>query len=114
MTTIAIFPEVPGSQTSKYVAVSGERQGSGETAGQALDALTAQLGSENQSTLIVVQNMRPDQFFSQAQIERLQELMLRWRSARSEGRPFERENSQELEKLVEAEFQAAISRAGPL
>jgi hypothetical protein len=82
MTTIAIFPEPLGAQPVGYRAVAGNRQSVGRTAGEALDALTAQLDEAERGTLVVVQHRRPDQFFTAEQQQRLQELMARWRAAR--------------------------------
>src|SRR5438128_2393206 len=61
MTTIAILPEGPGQS---YRAVAGNKQSVGKTAGEALDALTAQLDEGQRGTMIVVQQFRPDQFFT--------------------------------------------------
>jgi hypothetical protein len=81
MTTVAILPEATEAGTT-YRAVAGEKQSVGRTAGEALDALTAQLSDEEAGTLVVVQNLRPDRFFTAAQQDRLSELMSRWRTAR--------------------------------
>jgi hypothetical protein len=82
MTNVAILP-IPTSQGHlSYCAVAGERHAQGETAGEALDALTALLSADEASTLIIVQNQRPDQFFTAVQQQRLDRLMARWRSAR--------------------------------
>lgn len=70
MTTIAILPDNRGAEKTTYRAVAGSIQSEGKTAGEALDALTAQLGEEA-GTLIIVQNQRPDQFFSAQQQQRL-------------------------------------------
>src|SRR5262249_23072251 len=60
-------------------------QSLGATAGHALDALTAQLGGPAETTLIVVQPMQPDTWFTAQQRQRLEELMARWRAARDSG-----------------------------
>jgi hypothetical protein len=60
MTTIAIVPENPQGSPSRFRAVAGEAQSVGATVGQALDALQAQLGAPEQTTLVVVQPMQPD------------------------------------------------------
>lgn len=66
----------PGAKP-RYRAVtkSGNAQSTGSTAGEALDALTAQLPEEERTTLVVVQEMRPDRYFTEAQIARLRDLM---------------------------------------
>jgi hypothetical protein len=114
MTTIAILPENPGSPTSGYRAVAGKVQSVGQTAGQALDALTSQLGEADTGTLIVVQHLRPDRFFSAAQQQRLEELMARWRAARDAGTSLPPGEQAELDGLVEAEVRAASERARAL
>ena len=84
MTKVAILP-VPTEQGAlSYHAVAGAKHAEGNTAGQALDAITAQLSEAETSTLLIVQ-LRPDRFFTAAQQERLADLMARWRTARDEG-----------------------------
>ncbi len=60
------------------VKTAGNKQSVGKTAGEALDALTAQLDNSETGTLIIIQNLRPDQFFSTEQQQRLAELMKLW------------------------------------
>jgi hypothetical protein len=60
MTTIAIVPDNPTSSSACFRAVAGETQSTGATVGQALDALRAQLDRPDQTTLIVIQPMRPE------------------------------------------------------
>ena len=74
MTTIAIIPENPGSPTTTYRAVAGELHSVGKTPGQALDALTAQIGAIDGSALVLVHRPEPDEFFTAAQQQRLNEL----------------------------------------
>jgi hypothetical protein len=114
MTTIAILPENSGSPTTNYRAVAGPNQATGRTAGAALDALTAQLGDLDSTTLVVLQQARPDRFFTAEQQKRLEELMARWRTARDAGQPFPPEEQAELDALVLAELQAATERARAL
>lgn len=114
MTTIAIVPDNPHSATGKFLAVAGDTQSVGETVGQALDALCAQLGEPAQTTLVVVQPMRPDELFNAAQQQRLGELMDRWRAARDAGTAFPPEEQAELDALVEAELRAATERSAAL
>jgi hypothetical protein len=114
MTTIAIVPENPGSPTTNYRAVAGANQATGKTAGAALDALTAQLGELDSTTLVVLQQARPDRFFTAEQQKRLEELMARWRTARDAGRSLPPEEQAELDALVLAELQAATERAKAL
>jgi hypothetical protein len=94
--------------------VAGEKQSVGATAGQALDALTAQLGEPQTTTLVVVQSLQPDSFFTAEQQQRLAELMPRWRAARDSGIPFPPDEQAELDALVEAELRAAAERSAAL
>ena len=114
MTTVAILPERSGSDETTYRAVAGKIQSVGKTAGEALDGLTAQLGEEESGTLIIVQNLRPDRFFSAQQQQRLEELMTRWRAARAAQRSLSSAEQSELESLVDAELKAATERAKTL
>jgi hypothetical protein len=94
--------------------VAGNRQSTGKTVGEALDALTAQLDPEESGTMFIVQNLRPDRFFTAVQQQRLASLMSRWRDARDAGTVLSTEEQAELEALVEAELQAATKRADAL
>jgi len=94
-----------------YRAVAGARQAVAKTAGAALDALTAQLSPEESGTLVVVQNHRPDQFFTAEQQRRLEGLMHRWRTARDAGKSLSSAEQAELNALVDAEVQASGERA---
>ena len=111
MTIISIVPEPPSGTETKYRAVAGQRQSIGKTPGEALDALTAQLDDQESGTLCVVQQMRPDRFFNEAQQKRLAELMQRWRQARDRGTLFLPEEQAELDQLVAVELEAATQRA---
>lgn len=85
MPTIAIVPDNPQGAAAGYRAIAGEVQTSGATVGQALDALRSQLGGAEQTTLIVVQPMRPDDRFTAVQQQRLTDLLARWRTASDSG-----------------------------
>lgn len=102
---ITILPEKDNS----YRAVAGDKESTGRTAGEALDALTSQLEDEESGTLVIVQNRKADQFFSAAQQERLAELM---RLRRAGNLSMEEES--ELESLIEAELDGARLRAEEL
>jgi hypothetical protein len=114
MTTITIFPENPQAQPPRFRAVAGEKQSIGATAGEALDALTAQLGDPQATTLVVVQPMQPDALFTAEQQHRLAELIARWRAARDAGSSLPAEEQAELDALVEAELRAATQRSAAL
>jgi hypothetical protein len=72
------------------------------------------LDEEETGTLVVVQNLRPDRFFTAQQQQRLEELMARWRSARDTQSGLTGTEQAELEALVEAELEAATQRAASL
>lgn len=81
MTTVAIVPASDANGEKFYRAIAGDKHSVGKTAGQALDALTAQLDEIEFSALLVIQSFRPDSFFTTEQQERLAELMKLWRFA---------------------------------
>lgn len=114
MTTVAILPISNASGEKSYRAIAGDKQSIGKTAGQALDALTAQLGETEFSALLIIQSFRPDPFFSATQQQRLSELMNLWRTARDRGVEFSLEQQVELDRLVEAELRAATARTAAL
>lgn len=111
MTTIAILPESFGASGTIWRAIAGEKESSGKTAGEALDGLTKQLSETETGTLVIVQRLRPDRFFTAEQRQRLESLMARWQEARdlNTGLPFA--DQSELEALVEAELKSATKRA---
>ena len=114
MTKVAILP-IPAAQgTLAYRAIAGEKHAQGKTAGEALDALTAQLSADEASTLIIVQQLRPDRFFTAAQQQRLEALMARWRTARDQGVTLPADEQTELEALIDAELQASAARTATL
>ena len=111
MTTITILPESDSTHRTTYRAIAGDRESVGETAGEALDALTPQLTQDEAGTLIIVQHWRPDRFFTAQQQQRLDTLMHRWRAARDAGQELPADERAELERLIEAEMQGAAQRA---
>jgi hypothetical protein len=94
-----------------YRALAGERESVGRSAGEALDALTAQLGKDETGMVVIIQSLRPDAFFSGAQQQRLEELITRWRTARDSGGSLAEHEQAKLQALVEAELDAARRRA---
>lgn len=105
MTTITILPE----KADSYRAVAGDKESTGRTAGEALDALTSQLADDEGGTLVIVQNRKADRFFSADQQGRLGELM-----SRREAGALSPEEESELEGLIEAELDGARRRAEAL
>lgn len=102
MTTITILPE----RSDSYRAVAGDKESTGRTAGEALDALTSQLEDEESGTLVIVQNRKADEFFNAAQQARLTQLM-----QQREVRALSSGEAGELESLIESELTGAGERA---
>lgn len=109
MTRVAILPVPNSSGGLSYRAIAGNKQSVGKTAGEALDALTAQLDESETGTLVIIQNYRSDQFFTAQQQQRLSELMELWRSTRDRGEAISPEQQAELDALVEAELRASAA-----
>lgn len=114
MTKVAILPVPTHEGDMAYHALAGDKHSHGRTAGEALDALTAQLPVDDTGTLVVVQSQRPDRFFNSGQQQRMAELMARWRTARDRGETLTADEQAELNALVEAEIHAAADRAAAL
>ena len=114
MTKIAILPIPAEPGAFSYRAIAGEKHAQGKTAGEALDALTAQLPADEASTLVIVQSLRPDHFFTAAQQQHLSTLMGRWQTMRDQGATLPVDEQSELEALIDAELQASAARAAAL
>ena len=114
MTKVAILPEPAANGGVSYRAVAGDKQSVGRTAGEALDALTTLLPPDATGTLIVVQSLRPDRFFTAEQQQRLSELMEKWQTARDQGTSLSADEQSELEGLTDAKLQASRDRAAAL
>ena len=63
---------------------------------------------------MIVQNLRPDRFFSTSQQRQLATLMGRWRAARDQGAALLPEELAELRELVDAELRASAARGETL
>src|SRR5437762_3286561 len=107
MTRVAILPEPSATGKTAYRAIAGQRQSVGKTAGEALDALQAQLPADESGTLVIVQNWRPDRFFTAEQQNRLSELIDRWRNERDAGQSLSDAEKRELDELIDAEVRAS-------
>jgi hypothetical protein len=94
-----------------YRAASGDRQSTGKTAGAALDALTAQMETQEIEGFLLLQTHQPDRFFTAQQQQRLTELMSLWRNARDVGDSFPSDLQSELDALIEAELDATAARS---
>jgi hypothetical protein len=114
MTKVAMYREDVGADEMAFRALAARGQAMGRTPGEALDALTTQLGNEEADTLIILRNLGPDRFFTAEQRQRLEQLMVAWRAARDGGNPLSTEELAELEHLVDAEVRAATERAAAL
>ena len=114
MTRVAILPVPTPTGGIDYHAIAGAKRSQGKTAGEALDALTAQLSEDESGTLIVIQEFRPDRLFSADQRKRLSELMARWREARDGGGELLAAEQTELDDLIEAEIRASAERTTAL
>ena len=112
MQTIAILPEL-SSNPPTYRAICGNHEATGQTPGQALDTLEAELATEPAlgETLVILQRFRPDDIFTAAQQQRLRELMDLFQAAIAQGSHLDPTLQAELESLVEAELEANIQRS---
>ena len=88
----------------QFRASAGKSQGVGNTPGEALNDLLGRLGDAVMIPIVIRPFNRGDQYFTDAQQQRLVAL----RSRLEELAPAERE---EWEQLVEASFDATIARA---
>ena len=114
MTKVAVYRELADTEGMPYRAIAGGTQATGRTAGEALDALTSQLGERETDTLVIVRSMVPDQFFTDAQRRRLEELVNLRREAFAQKTTLSADCQRELERLVEAEVEATTARAAAL
>ncbi len=112
MSTIAVLPNAGGQPG--YRAVADGIEATGDTPGQALDALAERTGGPSGPTLVIVQPASSDEFFTADQQKRLGDLMARWRAARDSGTPFPASEQAELDALAAAELQGATARAAAL
>jgi hypothetical protein len=75
MTSVAILPVGTGVGGTTYRAAARNAHSVERTAGEALDALTAQLDGEEAGTLVIVLFQRLEGFFSTQRQQRLAELV---------------------------------------
>ena len=102
MNSIAIIPEFDAGGT-KFRAVSGSMQSTGNTMGEALDSLNAAMGESGSKAVVILQHNESDQFFTATQQQRMKNLMAR------RGQLSEAERS-ELQELVFSEIDATVAR----
>lgn len=113
MSTITVFPNDPAS-TKPYHAIADGKQADGATVGQAIDMLLAQLDGPDETTLVIIQPMVPDRFFTAEQRERLGDLMTKWRAAQNGGTLLAPDERAKLHELVQAELKASGARTAAL
>jgi hypothetical protein len=111
MQTISIETIATTNGDRVYRAAIGDRQSTGKTAGEALDALTVQMGDREINGFLLLPSYEPDRFFTAQQQQRLTELMSLRRTARDSGEMLPAEKQSELDDLIEAELYATAERA---
>jgi len=107
MASISIHTEPGKRGEPRFRAIAGDRQSVGRTMGEALDALTADWGDDVPETAVLIQRFQPDAYFTQAQHDRVQELLSRRDSLAAAERA-------ELEALIDAELAATVARTDRL
>lgn len=107
MTSVSIQIEEQAARKPRYRAIAGKHHSLGRTAGEALDALNAQGDGETSSSLILVQQMGTDLFFSEVQYDRMEELLARRESLSAAEQT-------ELASLAREELMASGRRAQAL
>lgn len=95
------------SEKTRFRACAGESQEFGETPQEALNALMTRLAAVPSTPIIIWPYNQGDAFFTDAQQARLRELKAR-RESLNEG------ETEELEQLVEAAFNATVARTQTL
>jgi hypothetical protein len=113
MSTIGVYPE-NDSRNRVFRAVSGKRAAIGPTIGDAFKSLADEMGEPEETTLVVIQPMKPDRFFTAEQIGRLGELMAKSRVAWSSGKRLDDREEKELDDLVQAELVGMMERTKAL
>jgi hypothetical protein len=114
MTKVIITPERPALPHSQFRAAARGRESVGSTPGSALDALAGQLDESETNSFVVVQNLRPDEYFTAAQQQRLGELLAARRHAQDQGKELEPAVQAELEALIEVELEGATKRTAAM
>ena len=94
-------------QTASFRATTGSEQDFGATPQEALNALMTRLSVDALTPIVILPYNRGDAFFSEAQHDRLQEL-------KSRRETLSKSEQREWEHLVEASFDATITRTQAL
>lgn len=111
---ITITSVATTSNETMWRAVTNGLEVIGKTAGEALDGIRRQLGTEQNDMFLVCERWQPDEFFNAAQQQRLSELMECWRAARDSGGKLSDAEQSELESLVDAQLEGSAKRAAAL
>lgn len=114
MTTVTILPIENALGATSFQAVSGGRIAEGKTVGQAMDALADKFPEMSGDAVVIVRSLRADEWFTQEQQARLQELMSRWREERDRGVALPPAEQTELNALVELELAASAHRSAAI
>ena len=114
MPRVTIFPDPTEAVPEQYRAVADGREAVGGSAGQALDALAAQLGGRLGTSVVVVYLKEPDEFFTAEQHRRLTELRAKWKAALDAGKPLPPDERAELDDLIFAELGGTARRTAAL
>ena len=99
--------ETPIHQTARFRAYADKAQGFGSTPHEALTALMTHLTGDPSVPIVIWPYNRGDAFFTDTQQERLRELKARSATLTASER-------EELERLVEAAFDATVARTQAL
>jgi hypothetical protein len=110
MDTITILPNENDGKAISFSAMTSDHEAVGRTAGEALDALTSKTHSEICEP-IIIQQFQADRYFSEAQRQRLTELMSHWHQARDANAELSPDLRGELERLLDEEMLGATKRS---
>ena len=94
-------------QMARFRVTTGEEQDFGATPQDALNALMTRLAGNAPTPIVILPYNQGDAFFTQAQQDRLQEL-------KGRNGTLTQAEQEEWERLVEASFDATISRTQAL
>lgn len=108
---VKVWPNLFLDTDDEICAISLGHTGLGKSAGEALNALLADLAPDETVNKIILRRLGPDEYFGEAQIRRLQTLTERLRVAREGGPRLSAEEQAELEQLVEQEEEAVARRS---
>lgn len=114
MRKITIVGMDDGTNHGSFRAYTNHCEGTGETAGQALDNLAKKMGPTKDMMVIVVQSTEPDEFFSQADQKRLRELMDAHQVAVNTGTELSEPLRTEMHTLIDKELIGATRRTEAL